>query len=913
MSQLKITNAGVTYKDAVFAGQEIQNITHFIFRKVDNLSTDDVIDLDQVIPTQDIVHLAPIERVSSLNDNAVVMSATLGYDDGDFKYNWFGAVATKADGSQVLIAVVQTELQSKTKTQGAVTGNYSVKSIVWRTSSIAQSLNVQLSTLPWQVESGTFVTQDELLNELDEKLDKNNGNVTIKPLAADHGTLTLEGLKNSYAGIHFSAVNHTLMVHQSTQGFYNHTDNVWDWYFTNGVLTQGTVPLASVTGKGDLALRAGVNTFTAANNFADSLMVKGNHVYHVGNLPSLATLGAATKVGSIQNPIFLGITNLNSIVNAGHYYQDSNNGAQNGGNYPASLAGSLTVTKAAGIVQTYATYGGNALIYSRALYDGTWSAWVVEYNSGNKPSPASIGAALATHSHPARNSITNYNASYDVIGKSIHANSKSIDYVNQLHFKSGCHFVDNSNLWLDFKWQSNNQGGIKFNNTNGLVGHVYGDNSAFGILNKNGNWALRGASDKTEIHVGSVKKLSCTTERTISHADIEFDAYGKGMVGVYIDTRWQQVFAMGAAYTAADDGTSIAGGYGVFWTHSNNADAQARKVQGHQMCIVTNGVTTVALGNSIWTEGNVTCAGVTSSSMIHANAGLGQDGHVILNGSDTWVRTKDADGIFFSAYGGGWHMTDASYIRAYGGKGLLVDNASAKSINTSGGVEVGEGIYRKSHGKGALIGSYNNVGSNSLYSNPIYCIGSLYQPSNTALVNMYGTGYCTSSAPFLSWVTGASAWGQYVAANGEAKIFLDASSGKIHAKGDIGGFQTSDRNLKDEIKPVTVDVNLHMSLEPSHYRKLVKGRAASKCGTTPKVEDSHVFETGMFAQQMQKLGFHNFVHKNDDGDLTLKQGGNELHAYHIAVTQDLYKAIDSQADLIEKLSKRLDAVEKLVA
>jgi len=172
MSQLKITNAGATYKDEVFAGQEIQNITHFLFANVPGLSPTDPIDLEQPVPTTNIVHVAPIGRVSRLNDNAVVMSATLGYDIGDFDYNWYGAVATKADGSEVLIAVVHTPLQVKHKTAGPIVGNYSVKSIVWRTSAIAQTLNVSLSTLPWQVNTGNFVTTEDFNTAMNLKLDK---------------------------------------------------------------------------------------------------------------------------------------------------------------------------------------------------------------------------------------------------------------------------------------------------------------------------------------------------------------------------------------------------------------------------------------------------------------------------------------------------------------------------------------------------------------------------------------------------------------------------------------------------------------------------------------------------------------------------------------------------------------------
>ena len=1219
MSQLVITDAGVTYKDSVFAGQEVQNVTHFIFRNVPDLSENDPIDSSMALPESHIVKSLPIERVSRLNDNAVVMSATLGYDIGNFDYNWFGAVATKADGSHVLIAVVHTNLQTKTKTQGAKSGNYSVKSIVWRTSGVADDLNVELSTLPWQVESENFVTSkdfDEHGHTPDEigALAKNNGNVLIKPIAAPHGSVTIDGIKSNYAGIHFSDVNHTLMVHPLTQGFYNHNDNAWDWYFNNGVLTQGkvpwgnvtgtghvyttlnkptpndigalaknggndrirplavshgsitvsgasgsyagihfdhndhtlmmhslsqgvynhgnntwawrfdngqlavgTVPLSLVTGKSDLALRAAVNTFTQANNFSHSLMVKGHHVYHEGNKPTLAQLGAAPsdhthaaanslvsygasydkmgknihadggQINHLYQLHFLSgvhlkdynssyvdlksagstsgirvktsndqlcgylygyqtgefglvnkdgqwsykiLTNGNVEMFVGSNKQlEVNNGnvnavnelrekgqrvyspnnkptaeelgviARNKSQGAAYVAG-YRKTSASSVgtkirlpfntdagkmvsfsVRIYQSYKSYVLSFAGYLYgsqnqwysptvrmesgaggiefkmgrdsDGRAYIWIqggshrgigvfnvisgfngADWNSGweisesddtpnialfgvsrpsysphNKPTLAELGAADANHTHAAANSLVSYDSSYDIMGKSLHANNKSINYVNQLHFQDGTHFVDYSASYLDFKYSHASHGGIRLRSSNGTVnGYLYSDyQQSSGLLNANGEWALKTKKNgDVAMLVDGVDKFRVTNGHSNSLASIEFSNYGLGMVGLYNSAKWQQVFAMGSAYTASADGSSIAGAYGIFWSHPNNTDGHAKKVGGHHLCVVSNGVTKSAIGDDIWTQGYI-----TATKAIHANGGLTQNGHAVLNGADTWLRTNGEDGVYFASHGGGFHMTDANWIRSYGGKGIYVDKTSINAINTAGGVEVGEGFYRKSHSRGALIGSYNNVGVNALYTNPMYCIGSAYQPKNAELDNMYGVGFCAGTAPFLSWA-GASGWGQYIASDGDARIFLDATSGNIHAKGDLKSFQTSDRNLKDKIKPVTVDVDVHMSLEPSHYRKLVKGRAASKCGTIPKTEDSYVLETGMFAQQMQELGFHNFVHENEDGDLTLKQGGNELHAYHIAVTQDLYKTINSQSNLIEKLSKRLERVEQAV-
>jgi hypothetical protein len=173
MSLLAITNNGVLYKDEVFAGQQVQNITRVIFRNVAGLNPDTAIDLTQNMPSADIVHSELISRVSALDNNSVVISTVLGYDVGNFEYNWYGVVAKKTDNSEVLIAVVQTPVQTKTKNASGTEGNYSVKSIVWKTANIAQDLNVSLSTLPWQVQTGTFVTKADYDIDMPNKLDAN--------------------------------------------------------------------------------------------------------------------------------------------------------------------------------------------------------------------------------------------------------------------------------------------------------------------------------------------------------------------------------------------------------------------------------------------------------------------------------------------------------------------------------------------------------------------------------------------------------------------------------------------------------------------------------------------------------------------------------------------------------------------
>ena len=56
MSTLKITDSGINYKDAVFAGAEVQNITKFIFANVPGLLETDPISANATVPVEHVVH-----------------------------------------------------------------------------------------------------------------------------------------------------------------------------------------------------------------------------------------------------------------------------------------------------------------------------------------------------------------------------------------------------------------------------------------------------------------------------------------------------------------------------------------------------------------------------------------------------------------------------------------------------------------------------------------------------------------------------------------------------------------------------------------------------------------------------------------------------------------------------------------
>ena len=74
------------------------------------------------------------------------------------------------------------------------------------------------------------------------------------------------------------------------------------------------------------------------------------------------------------------------------------------------------------------------------------------------------------------------------------------------------------------------------------------------------------------------------------------------------------------------------------------------------------------------------------------NDSTGDSGYVRIKDSllvDSWIRTSGNTGWYNQSYGGGWYMTDSTWIRAYGNKDII----SGGKIRADGGLYVGDDEY----------------------------------------------------------------------------------------------------------------------------------------------------------------------------------------------------------------------------
>lgn len=185
---------------------------------------------------------------------------------------------------------------------------------------------------------------------------------------------------------------------------------------------------------------------------------------------------------------------------------------------------------------------------------------------------------------------------------------------------------------------------------------------------------------------------------------------------------------------------------------------------------------------------NGTMAGATLQG--GTNTALTGVGQVGLFGPDPYISFHPGSSVGRYGYlqkinsGGHFLFGEASYVLSVtsfrapvfydsDNTGYYVDPASTSRLNNVQATY----LTRASHSTGHLVGSYNNIGSNSANTNPIYTIGSSYNPTDSDLSNMYGIGYSHVNANFDGISTVLGDWGLYVAAAGTARIGLNAGSG----------------------------------------------------------------------------------------------------------------------------------------
>ena len=309
----------------------------------------------------------------------------------------------------------------------------------------------------------------------------------------------------------------------------------------------------------------------------------------------------------------------------------------------------------------------------------------------------------------------------------------------------------------------------------------------------------------------------------------------------------------------------------------------------------------------------------------YGDGGLGFSGSLVINGSQVWSETTQGttagtfhlnpnsatdhagSGITFGASDSNAGQTAQAgiYTRSdssYGTKMYLSTTdsyatgaRSSLEIDHSGNVELKRGrLQRAAHNIGHLEGSYNNIGANGTKTNPIYTIGSNYNPNESTLGNMYGIGYTDDSASFISPTMG---WGMYVAADGDARVMLSGQFGHGFFTGNVTAY-ASDERLKTNIKPIENALDKVSKIRGVTYDWV--DNIESEYDFHP----STMHETGVIAQEIQEVIPDAVSEAPMNGNYTKKCGTD-----HEFLTVQKDKIVPLLIEAIKELKAEIDELK----
>lgn len=286
----------------------------------------------------------------------------------------------------------------------------------------------------------------------------------------------------------------------------------------------------------------------------------------------------------------------------------------------------------------------------------------------------------------------------------------------------------------------------------------------------------------------------------------------------------------------------------------------------------------------IWTGFNSNHSSASwTCSTLNANGRIATTSDILSRG---WIRALGTNGFYCESYGGGWHMTDSTWIRAYNNKQIYTASTSPNAIHTLGGINASGRIYSGSyvelHG-GLVCAGVGNSGGASGFN--VY--GSFYGNASHGGIeigasnNVLGIGVHSNDSWYIWWTNsgsiGSSSNKSYIFSyNGSSWNF----TGSVVASGEVTAY--SDARLKSNIQPLK-------------YR----GRL------TPKtyIKDNKQ-SIGFIAQEVQIL-YPETVLMSDDKEHYLSLNYNALTAVLAAQLND----VDDEVTL---LKKRVEFLEKEV-
>lgn len=300
-------------------------------------------------------------------------------------------------------------------------------------------------------------------------------------------------------------------------------------------------------------------------------------------------------------------------------------------------------------------------------------------------------------------------------------------------------------------------------------------------------------------------------------------------------------------------------------------------------------------------SGRITCADVYSSS---------------------WLRTVGQTGWYSESYGGGWYMTDSTWIRAYNDKQIYTASTSEDAIHTAGGINASGRIYAGSYmltmGGINCAGILNSGGASgfNIYAD-FHGNGQHGGIEIAASDNVFGIGVHSNDHMYWWWTNSGS-----VGSSSNKSYIMDYGggswqfTGNIGATGGITAMTSSDENLKNRLD-YEVDYASKLLLLGKVFDFTYNDKALSR---KDKYADRNV-HTGLSWQKVRNIlptvcgmdkdgyGYINYISPDL---ISLIAGATQLNTLGIQSILNRTKSLEERVKILERRNEQLELKIKLI-
>lgn len=260
--------------------------------------------------------------------------------------------------------------------------------------------------------------------------------------------------------------------------------------------------------------------------------------------------------------------------------------------------------------------------------------------------------------------------------------------------------------------------------------------------------------------------------------------------------------------------------------------------------------------------------------------------------ANNWFRAQGNTGLYFQDYGGGWYMTDSTWVRAYNSKpvyspgeirsGSLLRAPAFTDLDSSSFSVNPYGSSRLWH---AVIGSSDSVGNDQLRVNNGTSGWNAIVATNTSpnTSAIYSTASCQYGTCYAGYFNAGTNGRPLVA------VGMPAGSGLAGVLTDSNGvfyWNSSSAKYKKNIQPFKDDFYKIFNVKPKSF--------ISKESNTPDI--------GYIAEEFEKAGLKDLIIYRNGQPESIKY--DKMPLYLIEIVKD-------QQERIEELERKVDANKNL--